>query len=427
MNELKQLQEMVIELNNTNSLNDKKVILKNHPECKQLLMYVYNPFWKYGVSSKNCLKRNDLEASINHYGDDIFKLLDELQERRITGHDAISAVNAFSCDNSEYKDLIWTIIDKNLKTRTDTKLINKVWKNLVPTFDVALANKFDDKTVKKVSFDGQWFSSRKLDGVRCITIVKDGNINFYSRAGNEFTTLEKVREALTGICEEGVFDGELCIYNDSGNEDFTAAVSQIKRKDFTIAKPCYKLFDMLTIEEFNTKYSSVILSDRISRMKKIIPEDSKILNILNQIPLTEKSFKEMQEDVAKYGWEGLILRKDTVYEGKRTKDMLKVKKFFDDEYVVKDVEMGKKPIMNNDGLMDEVDVLAAVKIEHKGEVVKVGSGWSDAQRLQYFKKPEEIIGKTITVQYFEESHDKDGKLSLRFPTVKAIYKNGRSI
>jgi DNA ligase-1 len=420
---------MVDELNATNSSNEKKEILAKYPHCKMLLMYVYNPFWKYGVTSKNCLKRNDLEAETNHYGNDIFKLLDDLKDRKITGHDAIAAVNSFSRDNAKYKELIWLILDRNLKTRTDAKLINKIWKNHIPSFDVALANKYDEKTKKNVSFDGKWFVSRKLDGVRCITIIRDGDIKFYSRAGNEFTTLSKVREALEelNITDDIVLDGELCIVDEDGNEDFTSAISQIKRKDYTIENPCYKLFDLISLKDFSAKYSDKILSERLAEINKLVPAGHKVLDKLEQLRLDDNTFSDMQNEVATKGWEGLILRKDDVYEGKRSKSMLKVKKFFDDEYVVKDVEMGKKPIMNDEGLMEEVDVLAAVKIEHKGEIVKVGSGWSDEERLKYFKNPEDIIGKTITVQYFEESHDKDGKLSLRFPTVKFIYENGRDV
>ena len=41
--------------------------------------------------------------------------------------------------------------------------------------------------------------------------------------------------------------------------------------------------------------------------------------------------------------------------------------------------------------------------------------------------PNAIIGKTITVQYFEESKNQQGELSLRFPTVKHVFKNGRNV
>ena len=42
-------------------------------------------------------------------------------------------------------------------------------------------------------------------------------------------------------------------------------------------------------------------------------------------------------------------------------------------------------------------------------------------------KTEEIIGKTITVQFFEETVDKKtGLYSLRFPILKCVYEGERS-
>ena len=46
-------------------------------------------------------------------------------------------------------------------------------------------------------------------------------------------------------------------------------------------------------------------------------------------------------------------------------------------------------------------MLAQVWIEHKGHIVKVGSGCTQEQRLEYMDGS--IVGKTITVQYFEET------------------------
>ena len=429
MSELKQLQELVTELNNTNSSNEKKVILAKHPQCKEMLKYVYNPFWRFGVTSKNCIKRNDIENDVSHY-EHIFQLLDALKERDITGHDAIGAINCFSCDNPDYKDLIWLILDRNLKTRTDAKLINKVWKGLIPSFEVALAKKLDEKLQEKLTFDRKYFISRKLDGLRCITIITNDTIKFYSRAGNEFLTLGKVKEAFESIENlptDIVFDGEICITDEKGNEDFTSAISQVKKKDSTVERPRYKIFDMLTLEEFSNKVGDTLLSERYKNLNDMIPISIPELDIVEQVPMTEESFAMMNEQVTECDWEGLILRKNVFYEGKRSNNMLKVKNFFDDEYVVEDVEMGVKPMMNDEGLMEEVDCLAAVKIRHKGKIVGCGSGFSDSQRLEFFTNPEKIIGKTINVQYFEESVDKNGDLSLRFPTIKFIYENGRDV
>jgi DNA ligase-1 len=44
----------------------------------------------------------------------------------------------------------------------------------------------------------------------------------------------------------------------------------------------------------------------------------------------------------------------------------------------------------------------------------------DMRRL-WTKDPSLILGKTITVKYFEETIDKNGNKSLRFPTLKTIH------
>ena len=112
---LKDLQTMVDELNTTNSTNEKKEILKKYPQCKEMLRWVYNPYTKFWVTSELLKKRKDLTS--DEVYQDITILLHMLNGRRITGHDAISAVNAFIEANKEYEELIYCIIDKNLKTR----------------------------------------------------------------------------------------------------------------------------------------------------------------------------------------------------------------------------------------------------------------------------------------------------------------------
>jgi DNA ligase-1 len=124
------------------------------------------------------------------------------------------------------------------------------------------------------------------------------------------------------------------------------------------------------------------------------------------------------------GWEGVMLRKDVTYEGKRTKNLLKVKKFHDAEYVVVDYDNDDHEVVRN-GRSETIKMLAQVWIEHKGHRVKVGSGWSQEQRLQYMDGS--IVGKIITVQYFEETKNDKGGISLRFPTVKIVHGKKREV
>jgi DNA ligase-1 len=412
------------EMKATSSTNDKKSILQKYdsPVLRKLFEYVYSPFKQYYVTSDNLKKRQDL--SFDNY-DDLFSLLDDLNERRVTGHSAIQSVNGFIEKNKEFADVIYDVIDRNLKTRATTTLINSVMPGTVPTFDVALAEKFEGNE-KKVNFDsGEWWASRKLDGVRCIAVIdENGDIKFYSRAGNEFLTLDVLAEELKSLnLRSVVLDGEVCIMKDGGLEDFQGIIKEIGRKDHTIQNPMYYVFDMLQAEEFNNQSGEIPLSTRLLQLGVFfsLHSDLKCVAPLVQIQVSSREhFEEMVADATNLGYEGIMIRKDVGYEGKRSKNLLKVKKMHDAEYVVIDHESDVHRVIENGREIEEV-MLKAVIIEHKGNQVRVGSGFSLDQRRFYHQNPNEILGKTITVQYFEETTDQRGDHSLRFPVIKVVH------
>jgi len=420
---LEKLQKFVDEMKSTSSLNEKKVIIdsiKNNEFITSALNYTYDPYKKYYVTSKSCKKNSGL-FKYNLYND-LFNLLDDLSNRVITGHDSIAAVNGFVTANTKYEDLIFSIIDRNLEIRASDSVINKVIPNLIPTFDVALATKYEPRFC---DFEKEeWMASRKLDGVRCL-IRKEGNkVTAYSRQGNEFTTLQKVIDDVSMMSNDFVLDGEICLMDENDNEDFQGIMKQIKRKDHTIKNPKYIIFDYLTLEEFDTKESNTKLSDRLIRLTL---HQYDTLSILEQINIdNEQQLSEMIADADANGYEGVMLRKNVGYEGKRSKNLLKCKKFFDAEYEVLDIEFDSHRVIR-EGKEVVIPMLANVWIEHKGYRVAVGSGWNQEQRIRYQANPEQLLGKTITVQYFEETKNQEGGISLRFPTVKHVYENGRNV
>jgi DNA ligase-1 len=434
---LDRLQQFVERSNSTNSNTDKLNVLKDYQtdqEVLQALRYVYSPFKQYYVTSKNLKKRSDLVSPIgNQYGS-IFTLLDTLNDRIITGHDAIAAVNRFILENRQYEDLIYNIFDRNLKTRSTTSMINKVVPGLVPTFDVALAATYDEKTKKKVNLDSdEWYLSRKLDGVRCLAFFDNfGTVTFKSRSGKPFDTLGNVAKELEGLkLYNIVMDGEICIVDENGDEDFQSIIKEIKRKDHTIENPLFQIFDMISLEDFENKTSREKLSERLDNLQMSIDHvytpmvPPTYFRVLEQDLLTSwDMFESKMEFSVQSGWEGLMLRKDDKYQGKRSTDILKVKKFYDEEYIVVDLENSPNRVIVN-GLEVEEMMLKNVIIEHKGNRVQVGSGFTIDERRNYFENPNKILGKTITVQYFEETTNQNGTHSLRFPVIKAVYQNGR--
>lgn len=430
MTDFQLIQDFVEASNATNSNSDKLEVLKTYTQyesvCKAL-NYTYDTYKQYGVTSANCKKNSDLMGHPNTYGS-LFTLLDDLNNRVCTGHTAIANVNRFVHENYTYKDLIFNIIDRNLKTRSTASMINKVKPGLIPTFDVALAKAFDEKTQKKVNWEDRWFVSRKLDGVRCLTVIDaNGEPKFFSRQGKEFLTLDNLKADIKALgLKNTVLDGEVCIVDQNGNEDFAGIIKEIKRKDHTIVKPYYWMFDMLSMEDFNSKTSEITFGQRITDLLDLsLGKGLTLIGVLPQEICNDQIFSAMMAQSKANGWEGLMLRKDAAYKGKRSDEILKVKQMFDDEYIVVDLENDVHRVIV-DGVEVEEEMLKNVIIEHKGNQVRVGSGFSHEQRRHYFANPNEILGKQITVQYFEESQSKSGEYSLRFPVIKAVYDGVRT-
>mgnify|MGYP002507805794 CR=1 FL=1 len=156
------LKEFVVEMNSTNSTNEKKEILRKYPDIQFELSFIYNSFIQFYVTSKNIIKNAKLikESEV----DDIWVILNKCSTRELTGHEAIATINGFIKNHEEDRELIYNIIDKDLKCRIGDSIINDVYPNLIPTFDVALANSYKDVSSKVNIFDGSWYASHKLDG-----------------------------------------------------------------------------------------------------------------------------------------------------------------------------------------------------------------------------------------------------------------------
>jgi len=422
------LQKLVDELNLTSSSLDKKNTLAKHndEDVKLLLKYTYSTFIQFHVTSKNLIKKSDL---VKPHSLTIVELLDGLHNLDYTGHNAIAMVNGFIAANPDYKDLIHNIIDKNLKARIDSKLINNVFKDLIPVFDVALAEPFEDFK-KYVNFKTQkWLASRKLDGCRCIVIHRHDDTTICARSGKEFSTLNKIKEEFDKLSLPlGVYDGEICIVDAEGNEQFSGIMQEIKNKNHTIQKPRYKIFDFISLEDFEKKSGFTLLENRYGKLQSIFSNfQSSYLDLVRQIVIEdEEHFEQLKQEAGEKGWEGLIIRENVGYEGKRSKKMLKVKTFLDGEFKVIGTYPGKKRMFVG-GQEQELDCMKGVYVEYENNRVDVGGGWSDEEKLHYHAHPEEIIGKIITVQWFEETSNKKGTHSMRFPTKKWIYGEERDV
>lgn len=427
---LKNLDVFVTEMKDTSKLLAKKAIIekyKNNQFILDMVEATYNPFKVYHVTSKQLKKHPEL-CHKNYLGD-LKMLLHNLEQRVWTGHEAIAYANGYISNHPEYAHIIHSILDRNLEVRASDSVFNSVIPNLIPTFKPALANVYNPKLVDLANNE-RWYASRKLDGVRCLAIIdEDGNVDLRSRQGQSFETLQVVKDAIDSLyLVDTVLDGEICICDENGDEDFQAIMKEIRRKEHTIAKPVFKIFDKVSLNVFNTKSGGAKLYDRLLSLSTLMECASGIecLEYVDQHLIhDEYHFAKWQDMASSDKWEGFMIRKDVPYEGKRSNNLLKVKTFHDAEYVVTGCDSREHRIIRG-GKEIKQEMLSQVFIEHKGYKVAVGSGFSQEQRIKFHNDPSLIVGKLITCQYFEETQNQDGEWSLRFPVIKHIYDGQRN-
>lgn len=398
-----------------------------------ILEAIYNPYIKYNVSDKALLKMKEInESKVNQEVVNGFKLttlLIALSSRRITGHEALHTAKYF-IDNCGYGDIVFKILARDSKLRVATTLINEAYPGLIETFEIQLAEKYDPK---RIDFENEiWLASRKLDGVRCLCLIDhEGEIIFKSKSGKLFKTLQVLYDILKPLGLKNVaLDGEICLVDENGNESFNGIMSVITKKDYTIPTPRFIMFDILSYDDFLKGSTEHVLSQRYSNLIHfVLAYGLPALNFEALLHEEVESFEDIEKWMAKSAegkWEGVMLKKNVPYQAKRTYDMLKCKKMHDCECKIVGYEMGPISVIVNDQSVEE-EMLSAIIVEYGNSTTRVGSGFNLEQRRKYYLNPEILIDNIVTIQYFEETKNKKGEDSLRFPVFKFNHGKRREV
>ena len=220
-----------------------------------------------------------------------------------------------------------------------------------------------------------WWISEKYDGLRAYW---DGQ-RFLSRQGNLFFAPQYFTETFP---KDVTLDGELYL----GRKRFEETVSIVKTQNFTDERWSQLRFMVFDAPSIGDKP----FESRVQFLKETLA-GHKFATVVKQVQARDKAHVINTRDRSvKKGAEGLMLRKpESVYVGKRTKDLLKVKVWYDDEAEVVDHVPGKG---RNKG---RIGALACRSLK-SGKEFNVGTGFSDKQR----ENPP-AIGSLITFKYQE--------------------------
>ena len=426
---MKEIIEIINQLRNENSTNGKIAILKgnaNNEKLQKILEYTYNPFKKYGMSDNTIYRLNQLKPS---KWDDVFEMLDELSKSNINDELKLN-VNLFldKEENSWQSDTIYDLYKcmllKDLKIGCNSKTINKVWKNLIPSFNVMLAESYFKQ--KENYINGREFViSTKLDGNRLVIIKRNGVVEFYTRQGKLMDGLIEIEEEAKLLDDNMVYDGEL-ISENPGNlpsdELFRITMTKARKKGIKTGL-IFNCFDMLPVSDFERGICKIPFIKRKTTLKSLL--DSLKLQHIIEVPILyqgtdESKILEWIKWARDNDLEGVMINlSNAPYECKRSKGILKGKVMQSCDLKIIDFEEGEGNFKGT---------LGATLVEYKDNIVKVGSGYSLEERNYIWKHKKELIGRIMEVSYFEESiNSKTGLASLRFPVFKDIREIGKEV
>ena len=421
--------KIIKQLQNTSSTNDKLNILKENKDnelLQRVLKYTYNPFKKYKITEKVISPIPNKSSGLLT----IFQLLNELSKNNIndTLRNKVNLfLGCFQYDKDSF-ELYKMMLLKDLKINLGVKSINKVWKGLIPEFNIMLANKYFEMPQK---VDGKEFIiTQKLDGYRLVAINNDGNIEFYTRQGQLVEGLVDIEKEVKQLLPNNmVLDGELLAINDMNLESKDLYRETIKRGRKKGVKTGleYHVFDLITYEDLTNGVSKTGCSTRKSILHDLCKANYtntyiKEVPILYQGYDTNEIIKHLDEQT-NMGNEGVMVNiSDAPYECKRSSQILKVKKFQDADVKVLNIIEGTG---KNKGRLGSIEI----QFEHENTLYtcECGSGFKDIERIEYWNNPDKLLNKIVTIGYFEISQDSKTKdFSLRFPTWKGIIRDDKT-
>ena len=391
--------------------NAKKELLEtylNHHPFQSLIKYTFDPYRSFHVVKVPKVKKEHRKPVDPHLAwENFLTNADTCSRREVTGNAAINLMHQTFMHSSEQQEK-WMrkILKKNLAIGVSTKTINKVFPGLIPTFDVALAQKFDMKRIKS----SEVFIEPKLDGIRCLAIVENREAKLFTRAGKLITNFDDTLGKELATLNDGCYDGEIM------SKDFTELMRQVYRKDDKdISEVYFALFDYIPLKDWKVKQSQLQAWRRYEILScRLKLANAKYLSLVERqrVKADYDEIKKIHDTYTNQGYEGAMIKSISApYCFGRDYSVMKFKAFFDADVPIVGYKEGTGKHQNK---------LGSFLVDYKGVEVNVGSGLTDELREQLWQKPEEHIGRIIEVRYQEETPDG----SLRFPTF-VCFRNDR--
>lgn len=403
--------------------NAKCEFIKAHRDdtyFKRFLYFALNPMLTYNISKKSTDK---LMAEENFDGqkliffNDIFECCEHLS--RLRGMDDATLRQVKMLLNVKYpemdeRELYIQLLSKKVRLGIAAKTINKIIPNLIPEWEVQQAYTVEKYPLKEGT---EFWLTQKLNGARAT--LYEGQL--LARSGMPYKGLEHITDALSWLRVAGfVADGELTLKDKgdlSDNEAFRVSTGILNSDNVNKTVICYTIFDMIPVKDFDALKPQVTYRYRRDILNQFAERIADTDGAVKVLPVlyhgTDQSkIEELLEQMVREDKEGLMINTDVPYRRTRHKGILKVKRFYTMDLPIIRCEEGTGRLFGT---------LGAFVLKYKENEVKVGSGFTDEQRKQFWNSRDDMDGLLCEVKYKEISQDKGtGLESLQFPVFVGI-------
>lgn len=421
----------LIELKTVSGKNKKKEVVKKYSENKDfltLLNLLLNDRFVTGIGKSKIdrvISRKEWLPTLILL--DIDDAIEYLSENNTGKDEVVINLYCFAVDQLQdageqrdsYVNLFMDIISKRYKLGIGAKSVNEVIPDFIDVFDVMLAKSWNkDKYGKQLKEHGATLTI-KLDGIRGVVIKRsDDDIVANTREGNIIKGLSELLEKYKGL-PNGVYDGELICkpFDGEKTEDLFRRTTSTVNSDDEVTNVQHIVFEYITIEEWDNQKCNLLYLDRLDRLKSLFNnyEINSLIRLISIIKVTHSvdEIDELLDIYTDQGFEGIMINlHNKKYKWNRSDSLLKAKLFDSADLLVLDVLEGDHKYIGSTG--------ALLLQWRDGYTIEVGTGLTDEDRTNFYNNKESIIGKIVEIEYQKESQDKNGNLSVRFPSFKGV-------
>jgi len=258
------------------------------------------------------------------------------------------------------------------------------------TIDVILpmlAKSYEDYA-DKIDWDN-CFMQPKLDGMRCLAIIKDGKVTLKSRDGKIIENMNHIINSLEhNVSEDMILDGELYAHGLSFQDNMRLIKKYRKGETENIN---YHIYDLIDTQSFKIRHSI---------LKSMNIYDWAHCHEVFTSRLSDKDrLNELHALNIQSGFEGSIIRHGLVgykIDG-RSANLLKYKDFKDTTATIIDIEPADQrpewgvPVFRWKGAKND-ELRSGVRMSHE-------------ERIDMLKNKKDWIGKKGELRFFEYSED----------------------